>query len=79
MAKKHDVHVSPAGGNRTGWKVTQNSQVQSNHRTQQAAIEAGRREAKRDGVDLVTRNRQGVIRSKDSYGPDPNPPRDREH
>jgi hypothetical protein len=79
MAKKHNVHVTPAGGDRTGWKVSQNGQAQSHHRTQQAAIDAGRREAKRDQVDLVTHNRQGVIRSKDSFGPDPNPPRDTEH
>jgi hypothetical protein len=79
MARKHDVHVSPKGGNQSGWKVTQNSQVQSTHRTQQAANEAGRREARKDGVDLVTHGRDGKIRSKDSYGHDPNPPKDREH
>ncbi|MGH9237205.1 MAG: DUF2188 domain-containing protein [Vicinamibacterales bacterium] len=67
------------GGNRSGWQVTQNSQVQSNHRTQQAAIDAGRREAKRGGVDLVTHNRKDVIRSNDSFGNDPNPPHDIEH
>jgi hypothetical protein len=66
------------GGDRKGWKVTQAGEVQSEHRTQQAAIDAGRREAKLDGVDLVTHNTKGVIRSKDSFGPDPNPPKDTE-
>ena len=79
MAKKHDVHVSPKGGDRSGWKVTQDGDVQSTHHTQRAAIDAGRREAKRDGVDLVTHNTKGVIRSNDSFGKDPNPPKDREH
>lgn len=49
------------------------------HRTQANAIDAGRREAKRDAVDLVTHARDGKIRSKDSYGNDPLPPRDREY
>ena len=79
MSKKHDVHVSPKGGDRKGWNVSQSGTVQSTHRTQQAAIDAGRREAKRDQVDLVTHGRDGKIRSKDSYGNDPNPPRDTEH
>ena len=51
----------------------------SNHRTQANAIGAGRREAQRDRVDLVTHGRDGTIRSKDSFGNDPIPPRDREH
>jgi hypothetical protein len=79
MAKKHDVHVSPKGGDHKGWKVTQSGRVESTHHTQQAAIDAGKREAKRDAVDLVTHGRDGKIRSKDSYGNDPNPPRDTEH
>ena len=72
-----DVHVSKNTGSTT-WKVAQNGERQSNHRTQSAAIDAGRREARRDGVDLVTHGRDGRIRSKDSFGNDPNPPRDRE-
>ena len=49
----------------------------SRHTTQAAAIDAGRREAKRDGVDLVTHG-CGPIRSKDSYGKNPLPPCERE-
>jgi len=77
MAKKHDVHVSTTPTGR--WKVTQSSEVVSTHRTQGLANEAARREAIRDGVDRVTHGRDGKIRSKDSYGNDPNPPRDTEH
>lgn len=79
MSKKSgNVHVSRVPGG-SGWKTSQGGEVQSRHRTQGAAIERGRGEAKRDGVDLVTHGRDGKIRSKDSYGPDPNPPRDTEH
>ena len=75
MAKQGDVHVSSDGSR---WKVTQGRETLSTHRTQAAAIDAGRREAKRDRVDLVTHGRDGRIRSKDSYGNE-SPRRDTEH
>ena len=75
---KHDVHVSRVpGGNR--WKVTQAGSMISTHNKQSAAIDVGRTEAKADRVELVVHGRNGRIRSKDSYGNDPLPPRDREH
>lgn len=78
MAKRPgDVHVSKNGD--SGWKVTQNGETLSTHRTQANAGDRGEREARRDGVDLVIHGRDGRIRSKDSYGNDPNPPRDREN
>jgi Uncharacterized protein conserved in bacteria (DUF2188) len=77
VPKKHDVHVSTTPNGR--WKVTQNSETLSTHRTQGLADQAARREAIRDGVDRVTHGRGGKIRSKDSYGNDSNPPRDTEH
>lgn len=61
------------------WQVKQGGERISTHQTQGNAIERGKSEARRDGVDLVTHGRDGKIRSKDSYGNDPNPPRDREH
>lgn len=76
MAKRSDVHVSKDGSR---WKVTQGGAKVSGHSTQANAIGAGKREAKSDRVDLVVHGRDGRIRSKDSYGRDPLPPRDREH
>ena len=78
MAKKPDVHVVKQPGG-TQWNVKQGGDTLSTHRTQQNAIERGEREAKKDQVDLVTHGRDGKIRSKDSFGPDPNPPKDKEH
>jgi hypothetical protein len=78
MARRHDVHVSKVpGGSR--WKVSQSGPVLSTHNRQDNAIANGRSEAKHDSVDLVIHGRDGRIRSKDSYGNDPLPPRDREH
>jgi antitoxin HicB len=69
-----DVHVSKSGPR---WKVTQNSRTISTHQKQATAIARGQKEAREDKVDLVTHGRDGRIRSKDSYGNDPNPSKDR--
>ena len=76
MAKRSDVHISRDGAR---WKVTQAGSKVSAHNTQSTAIGAGKSVAKMDRVDLVVHGRDGRIRSKDSYGRDPLPPRDREH
>jgi hypothetical protein len=76
MGKKGDVHISKDG---SGWKTSQGGEKISHHQTQSAAVERGTKIAKQDRVDVVTHGRDGKIRSKDSYGNDPNPPRDREH
>ena len=51
----------------------------SNHRTQGAAEEAGRRIAKENKSELVIHRPNGQIRDKDSFGNDPNPPKDKKH
>lgn len=65
MTKK-DIHITASGG---GWKVTRAGRAMSEHKTQKAAIDAGRREARRDGADLVMHGRDGRIRSKDTFVP----------
>jgi hypothetical protein len=78
VSKKHVVHVSTTPTAR--WKVTQNAEENFHtHRTQGLADGAARRLAVRDGVERVTHGRDGKIRSKDSFGDDPVPPRDRMH
>jgi len=76
MSKKHDLHVSRQGSN---WTVTQTGKRLSTHQTQGNAIDRAITHAKHDRVDVVTHGRDGKIRSKDSYGNDPNPPRDTEN
>ena len=75
--KKPTVHVSPNAGDKPGWKVTQGGEQLSNHRTQQAAFEAARREAKADRTELAIHGENGKIRDTKSYGNDPNPPKDK--
>ena len=64
-----------------GWAVhgAGNSRDTSRHRTQAEAEDAARDIARSQRSEVITHGRDGRIRSKDSYGNDPNPPRDREH
>lgn len=75
MTKK-DIHVVPR---KDGWAVIKegNQRAGSIHRTQAEALIQGRDQAKRDKVELVTHSRDGRIRDSDSYGNDPNPPKDK--
>ncbi|HEV8700961.1 MAG TPA: DUF2188 domain-containing protein [Candidatus Polarisedimenticolia bacterium] len=53
--------------------------VSSIHDTQRDAIDRAREIAERTGGEVVIHNQHGKIRDKDSYGPDPNPPKDTRH
>ena len=77
MSKQSNVWVvqDPDGG----WNTKQGGRELGHHRLQSRAIDRGKAEAIKDEVDLVIQGRDGKIRSKDSYGPDPIPPRDREN
>ena len=67
MRRRRDVHVV-ANAARSRWKVTQGRRTLSDHRTQEIAVTAARRVAKRNCVELVIHGRNGRIRSKDSFG-----------
>lgn len=77
MAKKNQwVTVHPKGwavkgeGNKRATKVT---------KTQKEAINIAKKIAENQKSELYIQNREGKIRSKDSYGSDPCPPKDKEH
>lgn len=75
-----NVHVTHNKEQKT-WNVKDEgaSKPSSTHRTQGNAIDAGRDRAKDHNSELVIHNRNNVIRDKDSYGNDPNPPKDKTH
>jgi hypothetical protein len=78
MATKRNIHVVP-NGNQWAVKAEGSSKPTSNHRTQAAASAAGRRLAIQQQSELVIHRPNGQIRDKDSYGNDPNPPKDTKH
>jgi hypothetical protein len=78
IMSKRNVHVVPSGN---GWAVREAGRQSpfSNHRTQGAAEDAGRRIARQNESELVIHRPNGQIRDSDSYGGDPNPPHDQKH
>lgn len=43
------------------------------------AMDEGRAQAKREKAELVIHGRDGKIQDSDSFGKDPNPPKDKKH
>lgn len=77
MAGKNQ-HVVPY---KNDWAVRgeRNSRVTSVHPTQSRAIDAAKDIAQRNRSEVVIHRPTGPIRDRDSYGRDPNPPKDRKH
>jgi hypothetical protein len=73
-----DQHVVP---HPDGWAVrgAGNERLTSVHKTQEEAIQVAREIARNQQSELVIHDRHGQIRDKDSFGPDPNPPKDKVH
>lgn len=80
MASKKNIHVVPQStGNPWAVKPEGAKTPTSTHRTQKAAEDAARKTAKENKSEVVIHRPNGQIRDKDSYGNDPNPPRDTKH
>lgn len=77
MTKK-DVHVVP---HKEGWATKKEGAGRAGAvtDTQKQAIERAREQARREHVEVVIHGRDGKIRDSDSYGNDPNPPKDKKH
>ncbi len=75
MKRGGGVHTvpSPAG---SGWWNKVDGKVVSRHRLKENAVEAGREVARRLEVEHTIHLVDGTIGEKNSYGNDPNPPRD---
>lgn len=77
MAKR-DYHVVPRQGK---WAVVREGgeRASSLHDTQREAITSGKGYAQHAQSELVIHRPNGQIRDSDSYGNDPNPPRDKKY
>jgi uncharacterized protein YdaT len=73
-----DQHVVPHDGD---WAVRGegNERVTSLHDTQGEAIDHAREIAQNERAEVVIHRRDGTIQDSDSYGNDPNPPKDKKH
>ncbi len=79
MAKKniHVTHRKDEG--KWAVKGEGDSRASALYDTQREAIEAGQEIARNNRSELVIHDRDNRIRDKDSYGHDPNPPKDTKH
>ena len=77
MSKR--VHVTPHTDG--GWQTKREGadRAGSRHDTQADAIARAREQAIRERGEVVIHRPDGRIRDSDSYGNDPNPPKDRKH
>ena len=75
---KNNQHVVPHG-DKWAVKGEGNSKVTRITSTQKEAIEIAREIAKNNKSEVVIHRPDGRIRDKDSYGNDPNPPKDKKH
>ncbi len=76
MAKKTQHVVKNSDG---GWAVKKGGSTKATkvHKTQKEAIDHGREIARSQKAEFYIHGRDGRIGEKDSYGKDPNPPKDK--
>lgn len=62
-----------------GWAVKKggSSKATKVYSTQKEAVDSGRQIAKNQKAEFYVHGKDGKIREKDSYGNDPNPPKDK--
>jgi len=70
MARVNSGILTTPNPDGTGWVNKRGGKTVSSHRTQAAAVKAGRAEAKRKHEEHTVFGKDGKIKSKNSYGPD---------
>ncbi len=77
--KPNQIWISPREDGR--WEVQRAGSDKPSRvtNTQSEAITVGREQAQNTGGELIIQRPDGRIRSSDSYGKDPFPPKDSEH
>jgi hypothetical protein len=70
MATKQQIVVEPRPDGRWARQKNGTSRAASLHERQDDAIAAARAQARREHAELVVKDREGRIRSRDSYGND---------
>jgi len=76
---KNNQHVVPSGDGNWGVRGAGNQRLTRRTNTQREAIEIAKEIAKNQNSEVVIHRPTGQIRDKDSYGNDPNPPKDKKH
>jgi hypothetical protein len=75
-SRKANVHTVPKAGG-AGWVNKVDGQVISQHQRKDTAVDRGRSIAQQGGSEHYIHNKDGKIGRANSYGNDPNPPKDK--
>ena len=77
MAKRSN-HVVPSS---SGWAVKKSGSERASRtfETKKKAVEYGKELSKTEKTELYIHKNNGMIQNRNSYGNDPNPPRDKKH
>lgn len=76
MKRGGGVHTVPAATG-PGWWNKRNGKILSRHPRKEDAVEAGREIARKVREEHSIHRSDGAITEKNSYGNDPNPPKDK--
>jgi hypothetical protein len=77
MKQKQDIWVSPRNGEWVVQREGEDCAIKVTDRKADA-VNAARDIARQDRVDLIVQRKDGKIHQHDSYGNDPNPPKDKD-
>ena len=80
MPRKKNIHTV-YNAERKMWETKREGEKDpiASSRKKTTAQEKSRREAKKTKVEHIIHNMDGKISDSDSYGNDPNPPKDKKH
>ena len=80
MAKRKERHVVP-NKEKGGWDSKRESakRVSKHFDKKEDAMKWSKEKAKEEGSELIPHKRDGKIQNPNSYGNDPNPPKDKKH
>lgn len=78
MAKKPGIEVVPRGDQ---WAVQKQGaqRASSIHDNKAPAVKQATQQAKAEKTELTIKRGDGTIQNKNSFGNDPNPPKDKKH
>jgi len=79
MSRK-EIHVVP-NSKKGGWdsKRENASRASKHFDTKEKAMDWSRNKAKQEHAELIPHKKDGRIQNPNSYGNDPNPPKDKKH
>ncbi|SOE21218.1 hypothetical protein SAMN06298216_1689 [Spirosomataceae bacterium TFI 002] len=78
--KRKEIHVV-SNKDRGGWDAKRENaeRASKNFDTKQEAMDWGKDQAQKIGAELIPHRKDGQIQNPNSYGNDPNPPKDKSH